>query len=112
MAKRKLVAAALAVALGGAGVVAGTPSPVGASSHREAPLISQDPVADNTDLYMFRDAADPSKVNIIANFIGLEQPAGGPNWAKFGDDVRYEIHVDNNGDVVPDITYQLSLIHI
>lgn len=106
MAKRKLVAAALAVALGGAGVVAGTPSPVGASSHREAPLISQDPVADNTDLYMFRDAADPSKVNIIANFIGLEQPAGGPNWAKFGDDVRYEIHIDNNGDVVPDITYQ------
>ena len=106
MAKRKFVAAALAVALGGAGVVAGTPSPVGASSHREAPLISQDPVADNTDLYLFRDVADPSKVNIVANYIGLEQPAGGPNFAKFGDDVLYEIHIDNNGDVKDDITYQ------
>ncbi len=79
---------------------------VQASSHREAPLISQDPVADNTDLYMFRDPANPGMVNILANFIGLEQPASGPNFVRFGDDVLYEIHIDNNGDVADDITYQ------
>ena len=79
---------------------------VQASSHREAPLISQDPVADNTDLYMFRDPANPTMVNIVANFIGLEQPASGPNFVRFGDDVLYEIHIDNNGDVADDITYQ------
>src|SRR3954451_11114522 len=83
-----------------------TASPSLASSHREAPLISQDPVADNTDLYAFRDPKDANKVDIVANYIGLEQPAGGPNFAKFGDDVLYEIHVDNNGDAKDDITYQ------
>src|SRR5438132_8535057 len=79
---------------------------VNASSHREAPLISQDPVADNTDLYAFRDPVDANMVDIVANYIGLEQPAGGPNWAKFGDDVRYDIHIDNNGDAKDDIDYQ------
>ncbi len=87
-------------------MVAGTAAPSGASSHREAPLIAQDPVADNTDVYMFRDVNDPTMVNIVANYIPLEQPAGGPNFYNFGDDVLYEIHVDNNGDVVDDITYQ------
>lgn len=81
-------------------------SPSLASSHREAPLISQDPVADNTDLYAFRDPKDANKVDIVANYIGLEQPAAGPNFTKFGDDVLYEIHIDNNGDVKDDITYQ------
>src|SRR5437773_1611984 len=80
--------------------------PAGASSHREAPLISQDPTADNTDLYAFRDPGDPTKLDIIAGYIGLELPQGGPNWSKFGDDVLYEIHIDNNGDVEDDITYQ------
>src|SRR3954465_154654 len=90
------------------GVVAlvGSAAPSLASRHREAPPISQDPVADNTDLYAFRDPVDPSMVDIVANYIGLEQPAGGPNWAKFGDDVRYDIHIDNNGDVKDDIVYQ------
>ena len=78
MKKRKLLGALVAVTLGGVGVLAGGPAPAGASSHREAPLISQDATADNTDLYMFRDANDPSKVNIIANYIGLEHPASGP----------------------------------
>ena len=55
---------------------------------------------------MFRDSNDPSKVNIIANYIGLEDPASGPNFVRFGDDVLYEIHVDNNGDVQDDITFQ------
>ncbi len=90
--------------MGLAGISGGLPAT--ASSHREAPLISQDPVADNTDVYLFRDPVDPTKVDIIANFIGLEQPAAGPNFVRFGDDVLYEIHVDNDGDVQADITYQ------
>src|SRR5256714_2132922 len=88
------------------GAVAIVPLPASASSHREAPLISQDPVADNTDLWMFRDPSDATKLDIIAGYIGLEAPAGGPNFVRFGDDVLYEIHIDNNGDVADDITYQ------
>ena len=80
--------------------------PAVASSHREAPLISQDPTADNTDLYTFRDPNDPTMLDIVAGYIGLELPQGGPNWTRFGDDVLYEIHIDNNGDVEDDITYQ------
>jgi hypothetical protein len=77
-----------------------------ASSHREAPLISQDPVADNTDLYAFVSPDRPDTVTIIANYIPLEQPAGGPNFARFGDDVLYAIHVDNDGDAKPDVSYE------
>lgn len=77
-----------------------------ASSHREAPLISQDPVADNTDLYAFVSPDRPDTVTIIANYIPLEQPAGGPNFAKFGDDVLYAIHIDNTGDAKPDVSYE------
>jgi hypothetical protein len=80
--------------------------PVGASSHREAPLITEDPVADNTDVYAFVDPVDPDKVTLIANWIPLEEPAGGPNFFKFGDDVLYEINIDNNGDAVDDIVYE------
>ncbi len=67
-----------------------------ASSHREAPLISNDPLADNTDLYAFRSPTDTNKVVIIANYIPFEHPAGGPNWYTFGSNIRYEIHIDNN----------------
>ena len=77
-----------------------------ASSHREAPLISMDPLADNTDLYAFRSPDRPDTVTIIANYIPLEAPAGGPNFPAFDDAVLYEIHVDNNGDAREDITYQ------
>ncbi len=76
------------------------------SSHREAPAISKDPVADNTDVYAFVDPGDPSKVNILANFIPFEKPEGGPNFFRFGDDVLYEIKIDNDGDAKEDITYQ------
>lgn len=76
-----------------------------ASSHREAPAISQDPTADNTDVYAFRDATDPTMLNIVANYIGLEDPNGGPNFGRFGDDVQYSIHLDNDGDVKTDLTY-------
>ncbi len=67
-----------------------------ASSHREAPLISNDPLADNTDLYAFRSPKDQDKIIIIANYIPFEHPAGGPNWYTFGSNIRYEIHIDNN----------------
>jgi hypothetical protein len=77
-----------------------------ASSHREAPLISQDATADNTDVYAFVSPADPGKVTLIANFVPLQAPYGGPNFFKFDDNVLYEIHVDNDGDAVEDVTFQ------
>jgi hypothetical protein len=80
------------------------------SSHREAPAISKDPVADNTDTYAFVSPDDPSTVTIIANYLPLEAPFGGPNFFEFGDDVRYELHIDNNGDGTPDITYEFEFI--
>ncbi|MGZ4132755.1 MAG: DUF4331 domain-containing protein [Actinomycetota bacterium] len=76
------------------------------SSHREAPGISKDPVADNTDLYAFVSPDRPHTVTLIANFIPLEDPPGGPNFFEFGDDVSYEIHVDNDGDAKPNVTYR------
>ena len=76
------------------------------SSHREAPEIAKDPVADNTDFYAFVSPDQPDKVTLIANFVPLEEPAGGPNFYEFGDDVLYEINIDNDGDAVEDITYQ------
>jgi len=76
------------------------------SSHREAPAISQDPVADNTDLYAFVSPDSPDTVTILANYIPLEEPAGGPNFNQFGDDVLYEILIDNDGDGIEDVTYQ------
>src|SRR5215467_10244179 len=99
-----LAAVALAVAL----VLfrLGGPSSAVASSHSEAPLISQDPRADNTDLYAFVDPNDTSKVTIIANYIPLEAPASGPNFYSFDDSVLYQIAVDNTGDGVPDLGYQ------
>lgn len=76
------------------------------SSHREAPEISKDPVADNTDTYVFVSPDQPDTVTIIANYIPLEEPDGGPNFYEFGDDVVYEIHIDNDGDGKADITYR------
>ncbi len=76
------------------------------SSHREAPGISKDPVADNTDTYAFVSPDDPNTVTIISNYVPLEAPFGGPNFFEFGDDVLYEIHIDNDADGVPEITYQ------
>jgi hypothetical protein len=76
------------------------------SSHREAPEISKDPVADSTDVYAFVSPDKPSNVTLIANYIPLEGPAGGPNFYEFGDDVLYEIHIDTQGNSEADITYQ------
>jgi hypothetical protein len=74
------------------------------SSHREAPEISKDPVADSTDLYAWVDT--PGTVTIIANYIPLETPAGGPNFYEFGDDVRYDINIDHTGSGYPSMTYR------
>ena len=76
------------------------------SSHREAPQISKDPTADSTDLYAFVSPDVAGTVTLIANYIPLEAPDGGPNFYEFADEVLYEIHIDNNGDGYPDISYQ------
>ncbi len=89
--KRKIYAAILLTVM-----LANTGMTVFASSHREAPMIANDPLADNTDLYVFRSPDDPSKVTIIANYVPLQLPQGGPNYYSFGDNIRYEIHIDNN----------------
>jgi hypothetical protein len=101
-----LVVSAVAAAVAVAFVRGPGPEASRASSHREAPLISNDPAADNTDLYAFVSPDAPNTVTIVANYVPLEQPAGGPNFASFGDDVRYEIKVDNNGDGEEDVTYR------
>lgn len=76
------------------------------SSHREAPEISKDPVADSTDFYAFVSPDMPNTVTLISNYIPMEAPDGGPNFYEFGEDVLYEIHIDNTGDAVADVTYQ------
>ena len=97
------VTAAVAVAVRGSG-----PQAASASSHREAPLISQDPTADNTDLYAFVSPDKPSTATIIANWIPGEDPAAGPNWYTFSPTARYDIYADKNGDGVPDITWRFA----
>jgi hypothetical protein len=90
------------------------------SSHREAPAIAKDPAADSTDVYAFVSPDDPNTVTILANYVPLQDPDGGPNFDEFGamtsvagatptgDDVLYEIHIDNTGTGIPSITYQFT----
>ena len=105
-----LLGGGLATALVGAALVA--PPPSEASSHREAPLIADDPLADNTDVYAFRSPDDPSQVTIVANYIPLALPEGGPNFSHFGENIRYEIHIKNQtsagelGSATDDLTYR------
>jgi hypothetical protein len=77
-----------------------------ASSHREAPLIALDPSADNTDLYAFVSPDRSNTVTLLANFIPLEEPASGPNFFKFDDNVLYQIRFDNNGDARLDLALE------
>jgi Domain of unknown function (DUF4331) len=100
-----LVAAAVS-ALGLAAAMRGGPGSATASSHREAPLISQDPTADNTDLYAFVSPDKPSTATIISNWIPGEDPAAGPNYYTFSPTARYDIYADKNGDGKPDITWR------
>ncbi|HSF62369.1 MAG TPA: DUF4331 domain-containing protein [Gaiellaceae bacterium] len=79
-----------------------------ASSHREAPLISEDPAADLTDVYAFRSPDKPNTVTILANVIPGEDPAAGPNWYTFSPSARYELKIDTDGDVSPNVIYRFS----
>jgi hypothetical protein len=100
-------AAAAVAAAGMAAAVAGPAPDAGtASSHRDAPLISEDPTADNTDLYAFRSPDRPDTVTIISNWIPAEDPAAGPNYYTFSPSARYNVYIDRNGDARPDITYR------
>jgi Domain of unknown function (DUF4331) len=107
-----LVAAAVSVL----GVVVasrgGAPHSASASSHREAPLISQDPTADNTDLYAFVSPDKPSTATIISNWIPGEDPAAGPNYYTFSPSARYDIYADKNGDGKPDVTWQFRFTNL
>ncbi len=110
--KTALTGGALTALLLGGAILA--PPPSEASSHREAPLIADDPLADNTDVYAFRSPDDPTSVTIVANYIPLQLPEGGPNYNHFGEDIRYEIHVKNQtsvgalGTATDDITYRFT----
>ena len=79
-----------------------------ASSHREAPLIAEDPSADLTDLYAFRSPDKPNTVTILANVIPGEDPAAGPNWYTFSPNARYNLKIDTNGDALPNVTYRFK----
>ena len=114
-------AALLAAAVGGMVALSGQHNTLEASSHREAPLISSDPDADNTDLYAFRSPDDPTTVTIIANYIPFELPQGGPNFNTFADNVRYEIHIKNTVDLAnpanpvntrDDLTYRFTFTRV
>src|SRR6476620_3471443 len=76
------------------------------SSHREAPETAKDPVADSTDVYAFVRPDRPDTVTLIANYIPIRCPAGGPNFYECGDGVTYDIHVSNKGKGAADITYR------
>ena len=102
-----LGAAAAAALLAGA-VLVGYERQAEASSHREAPMISKDPYADNTDTYVFLSPSDQNRVVLLASWIPLEAPEGGPNYYEWDDSALYDIYVDNNGDATADYTYTLS----
>src|SRR6476646_2593060 len=84
------------------------PTSSNASSHREAPLISEDPAADNTDLYAFRSPDKPNTLTIVANWIPGEDPAAGPNYYTFSQSAKYLIYIDKNGDGKPDVTWNFQ----
>jgi Domain of unknown function (DUF4331) len=100
------VAAVLSAVAAAAFVGSVGPSSATASSHREAPLIADDPAADNTDVYAFVSPDKPSTVTLIANYYPFQDPAGGPNYYRFDPTVRYELKVDNDGDAEEDVTYR------
>jgi uncharacterized protein DUF4331 len=82
------------------------PTTGGASSHREAPLVSADPQIDGTDLYAFVSPDKPDTVTLISDWIPFEEPGGGPNFYAFSDQAKYDINIDNDGDARPDVIYR------
>jgi len=84
-----------------------------ASSHREAPLIAYDPLADNVDVYAFRSPDAPNTVTLIATYVPLQLPHGGPIYYNFGENIRYEIHVDNDLNTTgDDIIYRFTFTKV
>ncbi len=109
--KKVTAIAGLALALIAAAVAAALtigPGSSSASSHREAPLIAEDPSADLTDLYAFRSPDKPNTVTLLANVIPGEDPGAGPNWYTFSPNARYNIKVDTDGDVKPNVIYRFQ----
>lgn len=89
-------------------VLVASQSQANASSHREAPLISKDPLADNTDTYLFISPENNNNIVFVGSWIPFEGPEGAPNYFAWDDSALYDIYVDNNGDAKADITYTLS----
>ena len=107
--RRIVIAALAAILVAGLGVSALGPTKGGASSHREAPLISADPQVDNTDVYAFVSPDKPNTVTILSNFVPFEEPAGGPNFYPFGArGAQYDINIDNDHDARADLTYRFK----
>ena len=92
--------------LAGSAVIGLLPGMAGASSHREAPLLLDDPAVDNTDVYAFSSPEDEDNVVLIANWQPFEEPNGGPNFYPWAEDAEYLINVDNDGDAVADLVYR------
>ena len=107
-----LLAAAAVAAAGLAVARSSGPGSATASSHREAPLIAQDPTADNTDLYAFVSPDKPSTATIIANWIPGEDPAAGPNYYTFSPTARYDVYADTNGDGNADVTWRFRFANL
>ena len=107
--KKLLVALAAASVLAAMALVAAVgkePATADAASHREAPLIAEDPSADNTDLYAFRSHDSPNKLTVIANWNPAEDPAAGPNYYKFSSTAEYNIKIDQGGNGYPEFVYR------
>ena len=105
MRKIQLLLAALLASLAATALVVAIGS---GSSHREAPLTSMDPTADNTDVYAFTAAEAPGALTVVANWVPFEDPAGGPNFYRFDDRARYYINIDNTGDGDYDVRYRFD----
>ncbi len=104
----RIVAFGISATLLAGSALSAAQTPAAASSHREAPLISMDPAADNTDTYAFISPDRPDSVTLIGSWIPGELPQGGPNYYGFANDVTYKLYVDNNGDAAPDKTYEFK----
>jgi len=104
--RRRVVAILAAGATAASSAALLAPGTSTASSHREAPYTLSDPLADNTDTYAFVSPDNPDTVTLVANWIPFQDPAGGPNFYPWDNKARYEVHIDNNGDAKPDITYR------
>jgi hypothetical protein len=110
--KKLIYSISVSLSYASAAVVFYFTSDIEASSHREAPIISTDPVADNTDVYAFVAPDATNALTIVASFNPFEEPAGGPNFNKFGTDVTYEIKIDNVGDRLEHIVYQFQFTDV